>query len=115
MSCSKPERARTLCSDAVMPSCRPMRTHRLPTRPLWARISLSDTLKMRARPMFAWDVPNSGLGIMIAIRYPLWLLVLQFENEPVGEVGRSRSATNQTLPRLHRLAEAGGERRFRQC
>src|SRR5258708_20981371 len=45
---------------------------------------------MRARPGLYWDAPDSGLGITIANRYPLWLLLLaiQTNNEGVEGVGR---------------------------
>src|SRR5260370_4631880 len=44
---------------------------------------------MRARPDLYWDSPDSGLGITIANRYPLWLLVaIQTDNEAVEGVGR---------------------------
>jgi hypothetical protein len=45
---------------------------------------------MRARPDLYWDAPDSGLGITIANRYPLWLLLLaiQTNNEAVDGVGR---------------------------
>src|SRR5467141_2674006 len=45
---------------------------------------------MRARPGLYWDAPASGLGITIANRYPLWLLLLaiQTNNEGVEGVGR---------------------------
>src|SRR5712692_418247 len=89
MSCRSPDRARTRCSADVMPSWRPMRTHRRPTRPLCARISRSEMCTMRARPGLYWDAPDSGLGITIANRYPLWLLVaIQTTNAAVERVGR---------------------------
>src|SRR5260370_37950136 len=48
---------------------------------------------MRARPDLYWDAPDSGLGITIANRYPLWLLVpIQTTNAAVERVGRLSGA-----------------------
>ncbi len=48
---------------------------------------------MRARPDLYWDAPDSGLGITIANRYPLWLLVaIQTNNATVERVGRLTGA-----------------------
>src|SRR5260370_17357948 len=48
---------------------------------------------MRARPDLYRDAPDSGFGITIANRYPLWLLVaIQTTNAAVERVGRLSGA-----------------------